>query len=118
MNKNEVGSLNRRNRRQQGFTLIELMVEIMVLGILVAIAMPNMVSAQHRSRIASLKTNAHTLQTTVEAYHIDTAVFPNNADQIEDLDAYQTFSNSFFPHLQGKATPTGRGAWWLNDDGD
>lgn len=107
-----------RYKRQAGFTLVELMVVIIIIGILVAVALPNMISAQQRARVASLKTNAHTLQVVVETYHIDHLNYPNSADQIESMDGYQTFTNPFFPTLTGKATQNGQGAWWANDDGD
>ena len=112
------GNRVRQRACQKGFTLIELMVVIIVLGILVAVAMPNMISAQQRARVASLKTNAHTLQTVIETYHADNSVYPNSADQIEKLDAYQLFSNPFMPDRHGKAGQSGVGAWWTNDDGD
>jgi prepilin-type N-terminal cleavage/methylation domain-containing protein len=48
-------------RQQSGFTLVELMVVIIILGILVAIAMPQFAAAQDRARIAALKSNAHVL---------------------------------------------------------
>lgn len=107
-----------RGAKQRGFTLVELMVVIIVIGILVAIAMPNLINSQHRARVASLKTNAHTLQTVVESYNADHAVYPSSADQIESHDAYQLFTNPFFPERKGKASQTGNGAWWTNDDGD
>lgn len=104
--------------KQKGFTLVELMVVIIIIGILVSIALPNMINAQQRARIASLKTNAHTLQTVVETYQVSFSVYPSSADEIEALDAYQTFSNPYFPQYKGKAPSTGQGAWRTNDDGD
>ncbi len=105
-------------KKQHGFTLIELMVVIIVIGILVAIAVPNFVQAAERSRMASLKSNAHTLQTTIEMYYVDNQVYPNNANEIENLDAYKLFANPFRENLKGKAGSTGNGAWWTNDEGD
>lgn len=110
--------LRTRQRSQRGFTLVELMVVIIIIGILVAVSLPNMISAQERARVASLKTNGHTLQVVVETYHIDHLHYPNAATALEAMDGYQVFSNPFFPILQGKATPSGQGSWWTNDDGD
>jgi len=103
---------------QKGFTLIELMVVIVILGVLVAIAVPNLVQATERSRIASVKSNAHTLQAVVETYYVDYQTYPDNADEIESFDAYKIFANPFKPNFKGKATQTGNGAWWTNDEGD
>jgi prepilin-type N-terminal cleavage/methylation domain-containing protein len=59
------------SKKQGGFTLIELMVVIVIIGILVSIALPNFVAAQDRAKIASLKLNMHTLQYAAEMYAID-----------------------------------------------
>ncbi len=57
--------------KKRGFTLIELMVVVVIIGILAAIAIPNFVKVIDRAKVASLKSNMHTLQTTVEALSID-----------------------------------------------
>jgi prepilin-type N-terminal cleavage/methylation domain-containing protein len=107
-----------RKKSQTGFTLVELMVVIIIIGILIAIALPNFVNAQQRARMGALKTNAHTLQVSVEAYQVTHSFYPDSADELEALDAYQVFSNPFFPQYRGKATSSGHGAWWTNNDGD
>ena len=56
---------------QEGFTLIELMVVIVIIGILVAIALPNFIGATDRAKIANVKSNAHVVQTMVESYAVD-----------------------------------------------
>ena len=58
-------------KQQRGFTLIELMVVIVIIGILVAIALPNFIGAQDRAKISSVKANMHTFQTIAETYAVD-----------------------------------------------
>lgn len=58
-------------KKQSGFTLIELMVVIVIIGILVAIALPNFIGAQDRAKLSSVKANMHTVQTMVETYAVD-----------------------------------------------
>ena len=58
-------------KSKKGFTLIELMVVIVIIGILVAIALPNFISAQDRAKVSSVKANMHTAQTQLETYAVD-----------------------------------------------
>ncbi|MBC7543637.1 MAG: type II secretion system protein [Candidatus Sericytochromatia bacterium] len=60
-----------KKKNQEGFTLIELMVVIVIIGILVAIALPNFIGATDRAKIANVKSNAHTVQTMLESYGVD-----------------------------------------------
>ena len=84
--------------KKKGFTLIELMVVVVIIGILAAIAIPNFVKVIARAKESSVKANMHTLQVAVETANVDSnGTYPTTSADWESLGAYipQNFRNPY-----------------------
>jgi type IV pilus assembly protein PilA len=66
-----------RPSRDAGFTLIELLVVIVILGMLAAIAIPAFLGQRRRAVDASIKTDARTVATHLEAFWTERGSYPS-----------------------------------------
>lgn len=59
-----------------GFTLIELLIVVAIIAILAAIAVPNFLEAQTRSKVARAKADMRSIVTAIESYYVDANRYP------------------------------------------
>jgi type II secretion system protein G len=62
--------------KRKGFTLIEILVVIGIIGLLAVFLVPNLLGAQDRAKETAVKAVMHSLQLAVEAYNMENDSYP------------------------------------------
>jgi general secretion pathway protein G len=65
-------------RREKGFTLIELLIVVAIIGIIAAIAIPNLLNAIDRGKQKRTMADIRSIGTAVEAYAVDNNAYPTH----------------------------------------
>jgi prepilin-type N-terminal cleavage/methylation domain-containing protein len=87
--------LNKKN--QKGFTLIELMIVIAIIGILAAIAIPNFISYRKRSYNTAANSDMKNVYTASQAYYTDHPTGTITAAAIDDSSSHELIDYGFRP---------------------
>ncbi len=74
-----------RVRQQSGFTLIEIMVVMVILGLLVAVVAPNILGRGEEARIGVAKTQLRNIANALDMYKLDNFNYPSTDQGLEAL---------------------------------
>ena len=76
---------SRPARRQPGFTLIELMVVLVIIGVLAALVVPNVLDRADDARVTAARTDVHQLMQALKLYRLDNQRYPSTAQSLSAL---------------------------------
>jgi prepilin-type N-terminal cleavage/methylation domain-containing protein len=88
-----------KNKNEKGFTLVELVIVIAVLGILIGIAIPIFTGILSNAELATDEANIHTFKSSIALYRSEQKVYPvaENYDEAVNLLISQSYLENDFP---------------------
>lgn len=72
-------------KRQSGFSLIEIMVVVVILGILASIVVPKILSRPDEARVVKAKQDILAIQNALDLYKLDNGIYPTTDQGLEAL---------------------------------
>jgi len=76
------GAVNKSVQGEAGFTLVELMIVMTIIGILATIAIPSYIRAVNHAKEAVLREDLHTMRTAIDSYTVDKEKAPQSLDDL------------------------------------
>ena len=111
-------TLARRLRRSVGFTLIEMMVVLVIIGVLAALIVPNVLDRTDDARATAARTDVHNVMQALKLYKLDNLRFPTAEQGLQALIAKPTtppVPANWRPYLEKLPNdPWGRPYQYLN----
>jgi general secretion pathway protein G len=114
----QVDKVGGARARQQGFTLIELMVVVVILAILAAIAMPMLMDRPDEARLVKAKQDISALSSALNLYKLDNYRYPTTDQGLEALVSKPTAEpvpQNWKPYMERlPLDPWGKPYWYLS----
>lgn len=88
--------------RRHRFTLIEIMIVVMIIGMLAALVGPNIVGNLDKSRVKSTKAQLVSVKNAVQQYYMDMSTYPTRLDELITNPGNEKWDG---PYLEAKNIP-------------
>ena len=76
---------SRQRRHARGFTLIEIMVVVIIIGLLAAVIVPQVVNKVDEAKVAKAKSDIQTLETALTMFRLDNSKYPTTEQGLQAL---------------------------------
>ena len=74
-----------KTRSQRGFTLIEILIVVVILGVLGAVVVPNLLERPDQARVTAAKTDIRSLSSALDLYRLDNYNYPTTDQGLQAL---------------------------------
>ncbi|KPL09034.1 hypothetical protein AMJ85_07325 [candidate division BRC1 bacterium SM23_51] len=71
--------------RRRAFTLVEMLLVLLILGLLAAIVVPKFTGRSEQARITAAETQISSFETALDAFEVDNGFYPKGSDGLRDL---------------------------------
>jgi general secretion pathway protein G len=88
-------------KKDAGFTLVELMIVMAIIGVLAVIAVPSYITAIKHAREAVLKEDLHVLRAAIDSYTMDKQKAPQSLDNLTQEGYLKTIPDDPMTHSNG-----------------
>ena len=85
MMENTQTTITHKTLNQQGFSLIELMIVIGILGLLIGIVGPKLISSFDKAKVETTRVNMSNMSSTLKRYRLDCGQYPTSEQGLEAL---------------------------------
>lgn len=97
-------------KKRKGFMLLELIIVVAIIGILAAVAIPNLVGMTDEAKVAKIQSDLSTIGTAMEVYHVKKGdTYPDNLSVLEGDNGYLK---------KVPEPPTGAGKYTIGNKGE
>src|SRR5579862_8697395 len=110
--------MHQRRTQSAGFTLIELMIVMAIIGILATLAIPSYVSAMKHAREAVLKEDLHVMRSAIESYTMDKNKAPQSLDDLVQSGYLKTIPEDPMTHNTDSWVPNTSDTMYSLDESD